>query len=166
MSQGRGTGVRVSRGLTRRTSETSGNSMADDETHCRFCGGGRHLRDLDEELPQWWNRFAMVKVAERMEVPIGRIKGSVGSGRHYQPNWVPLVEEERDIDVLKSMKHHGFDLNESRASPITLVRYRNAYFVESDGHRRVSAALRLGLESLEAEVYRLRPLIQGMSKRR
>jgi len=131
--------------------------MAENEAHCQICGGRAHLRDLDEELPQWWNRFRMVKVADRMKVPVELIMGSVGNGRYYDPDWAPLVEEDRDLEVLGSMSDHGFDPEESAASPITLLRYRDEYFVESDGHRRVSAARRLRVATIEAEVYLLQP---------
>jgi hypothetical protein len=120
-------------------------------------GGREHLRDLDEELPEWWKHFRMVKLADRKKVPVRKILGNVGNGRNYDPDWTPFVEEQRDLEVLKSMKDNGFDPEESRGSPITLLRYRGDYFVESDGHRRVSVARRLGLATIEAEVYQLWP---------
>jgi hypothetical protein len=131
--------------------------LAEYGTVCQLCGGKEHLRDLDEELPEWWKQFRMVKVTGRKEIPVMKILGSVGNGRNYDPDWTPFVEEQRDLEVLKSIKNHGFDPEESRASPITLLRYRGEYFVEGDGHRRVSVARRLGLATIEAEVYQLRP---------
>lgn len=120
-------------------------------TLCQLCGGKEHLRDLDEELPEWWKQFRMVKVADRQLVPIMEILGSVGNGRHYAPDWTPFAESQRDLE-------------ESRVSPITLLRYRGEYFVESDGHRRVSAARRLALTTIEAEVYQLRILSGGQTQ--
>jgi len=81
----------------------------------------------------------------------------VSNGRDYDSNWVPWVEEERDVTVLESVKIRGFDISESEASPITLLRYRSEFFVESDGHRRVSAARRLRVDEIEADVCELQP---------
>lgn len=78
-------------------------------TRCQLCGGREHLLDLDEELPEWWKHFRMVKVADRKEVPVMKILGSVGNGWNYDPDWTPFVEEQRDLEALKSMKDHGFD---------------------------------------------------------
>ena len=98
----------------------------------------------------------MVPMGPR-KVHVEKIVGSVGHGVDFRWDWVPFFEEERDVQVLRSMKIRGFDSKESEASPISLVRYHDEYFVESDGHRRVSAARRLGLRIVEAEVYQLRP---------
>jgi len=98
-----------------------------------------------------------LKVGDRQKVPVDSIVGSIAHGADFRPDWTPFNNDERDLEVLSSMKERGFDPEESRASPISLVRYRDEYFVEGDGHRRVSAARRLGLAYLEAEVYQLRP---------
>ena len=130
--------------------------MTENGTRCKFCGADEHLRDLDEELPEWWNQYKMVKVADRKKLPVRQIVGSVGNGHDYDPFWNPLTQHERDLEVLVSMMRRGFDSEESRSSPITLLKHRGEYFVESDGHRRMSVAHRLGLATVEAEVYELR----------
>lgn len=113
-----------------------------------------HLRDLDEERPHWQEEFRMVPMG-LLPVQVSKIVGSVGHGRDFGPDWMPFVEGERDRLLVESFKVRGFDPDESSQSPISLVEYAGEYFVESDGHRRVSAARRLGLQKLEAEVYQL-----------
>ena len=117
--------------------------------------GCHHLRDLDQERPTWRNEFRMVLAFEVVEVEVSKIVGSVGHGNDFREDWVPLVEEDRDRFVLESFRTHGFDSEESARSPISLLECCGEYFVESDGHRRVSAAHRLKLRAIEAEVYRL-----------
>jgi len=132
-------------------------SLAERETLCQFCGRRKHLRDLEEETPQWWEHVTWLKVGDRQKVPVDSIVGSIAHGADFRPDWTPFNDDERDLEVLSSMKERGFDPEESRASPISLVRCRGEYFVEGDGHRRVSAARRLSLATIEAEVYELRP---------
>lgn len=116
----------------------------------------KHLRDLDMEHPQWWEVFDSVPKALQT-VEVAKIVGSVGHGTDFRPNWSPVVEDERDRLLLESFKIRGFDSNESNPSPITLVEVSGEYFVETDGHRRVSAAHRLKMRSIEAEVSKLKP---------
>lgn len=115
----------------------------------------RHLRDLEEETPRWGEHVTWLKDGGSQKVPVDSIVGSVAHGADFKPDWTPFNNDEWDLEVLSSMKERGFDPEESRASPISLVRYRGEYFVEGDGHRRVSAARRLGLAYVEAEVYQL-----------
>jgi hypothetical protein len=115
-----------------------------------------HLRDLDEECPRWWGEYAPVPVGLRT-VRVSRIVGTVGHGRDFRPDWVPFVESERDRLLLESFKVRGFDSNESSRSPISLIEFSGEYFVEGDGHRRVSVAHRLKLHSIQAEVFKLEP---------
>lgn len=98
----------------------------------------------------------MVPVGFR-RVQVSKIVGSVGCGKDFRPDWRPFSEDERDRRLLESFKVRGFDRNESNRSPITLVECDGEYFVEADGHRRVSAARRLRLRSVEAEVFKLEP---------
>jgi hypothetical protein len=98
----------------------------------------------------------MVPVGFRT-VQVSKIVGSVSAGRDFRPDWTPFSEEERDRRLLESLKVRGFDRNESNRSPITLVECDGEYFVEGDGHRRISAAHRLKLRTIEAEVLRLKP---------
>lgn len=133
--------------------------LAERETFCQFCGRRKHLRDLEEETPQWWEHVTWLKVGDRQKVRVDSIVGSIAHGADFRPDWTPFNGDERDSEVLSSMKERGFDPEESCASPITLVSYRGEYFVEGDGHRRVSAARTLGLTYLEAEVYQLRPKV-------
>jgi hypothetical protein len=125
------------------------------------CLSGEHLRDLDEEHPGWRREFRMLQQSELVEVEVAKIVGSVGHGRDFRPDWVPFVEEDRDKRVFESFKLHGFDAEESARSPISLVECCGEYFVEGDGHRRVSAAHRLKLRTIEAEVFRLERRVSG-----
>jgi hypothetical protein len=86
------------------------------------------------------------------------IVGSVGNGHEFDPLWDPFLPQERDVQILESMKDIGFDGVESSSSPIVLCKLRGEYFVEGDGHRRVAAAHKLSLRTIEAEVYELRPV--------
>ena len=113
-----------------------------------------HLRDLDEEQPGWWEDFRMVPMGFR-EVEVSRIIGSIGHGEEFRPDWAPFVSDERDRGLTDSFLARGFDSNESNQSPITLVEYSGEFYVEADGHRRVSVAHQLKLRALEAEVFNL-----------
>jgi len=115
-----------------------------------------HLRDLDEEQPQWWEKFRMVP-ASSSQVEVARIIGSVGHGREFRRNWFPFVQDDRDRALLESFKRRGFDPRESKGSPISLVECCGEYYVEGDGHRRVSVAHRLKLRVIQAEVFKLAP---------
>lgn len=131
-----------------------------DSNRCRLDCSKRHeehLRDLDEECPQWWQRFRIVSGSPPQQVEVARIVGSVGHGREFRPDWPPFVQEERDKALLESFKRRGFDPGESNQSPISLVEYCGEYYVEGDGHRRVGVAHRLKLRVIQAEVSKLEP---------
>jgi hypothetical protein len=136
---------------TQKLSQAVGNVLgAQASTYAR-----EHLRNLDEEHPGWQDDFRMVS-AGFQPVEVWKIVGSVSHGRDFRPDWVPFVEEERDRLLVESFKVRGFDADESNRSPISLVELSGEYFIEGDGHRRVSAAHRLKLPTVEAEVFRLR----------
>jgi len=136
----------------------------ENDAHCRFCHGRVHLRELDEELPHWWLRFRLVKVTDCARIPVRMIVGSVSNGHEFDPLWTPFVPEERDAQILESMKDLGFDKVESSSSPIVVSTFNAEYFVESDGHRRVAAAHKLHLKTIEAEVYELTPICETNDK--
>ena len=99
----------------------------------------------------------MVPASSSQQVKVARIVGSVGHGREFRPDWVPFVQDDRDKALLESFKKRGFDPRESSGSPISLVECSGEYYVEGDGHRRVSVAHRLKLRVIQADVFKLEP---------
>ena len=80
-------------------------------------------------------------------VPIGNIIGSLSRPADFDRAFHPLKEHDYrhwlQIAVLKLL---GVDL-----PPVELIRVRDFYFV-SDGHHRISVAIALGQESIDARV--------------
>jgi len=110
-----------------------------------------HLRDLDEEFPGWW-RGTQTPIATPQTVQVAEIVGSAtGSGWQFLPNWKPIdPTDTRFKQLLQSIKEKGFD-PEFDGSSIELIKFQDEYWV-ADGHRRVSAAVRLGIGYVRAEI--------------
>jgi hypothetical protein len=100
----------------------------------------------------------------QQQVEVARIIGSIGHGREFRRNWVPVVQDDRDRALLESFKRRGFDPIESKGSPISLVECCGEYYVEGDGHRRASVAHRLKLRVIQAEVLPLADTMRGRGK--
>jgi hypothetical protein len=116
----------------------------------------QHLRDLDEEQPHWAEDY--IEVPRGLQtVEVSKIIGSVSRGKDFGVNWVPFTKDDRYKVLTESFRTRNFDADESNRSPISLVELSGEYFVEDDGHRRVSIAHRFKLRTVEAEVFKLEP---------
>jgi hypothetical protein len=125
-----------------------------------------HLRTYDEEHPEWWKNLQIRQVAERRTVLVARVVESLSRGQDFKPDWTPFQPTDRDTEVLESMSKRGFDPENSRPSPISLLKSDEEYFVD-DGRHRIFAAHICGIKTVEAEVYELEPISkQSQSKPR
>ena len=111
-----------------------------------------HLRDLDEEMPGWWKR-TQIPLRGLRNVSVHKIVGSAsGSGWQFNRDWTPKAKtrDYRFETLSSSLERNGFN-PEFEGSPIELIKFRNKYWV-TEGHRRVSVAKALGIETIRAEI--------------
>jgi hypothetical protein len=91
-------------------------------------------------------------------IPLGQIVGSDGRVRDFDRIFSPRRDEVRN-----RLARVAGAFPEGEFPPITAYRLGDAYFVV-DGHHRVALARRLGMETIDAEVTRMRarwPLTSG-----
>jgi hypothetical protein len=116
-----------------------------------------HLRDLDEEVPDWW-RMTQTPIQGLMKVSVAEIVGSAsGCGWQFDFDWLSrnMGVDYRFWQVFRSMDERGFDPGFG-GSPIELILFKGKYWVV-DGHRRVSVATILGIRDIMAEITQLAP---------
>lgn len=82
-----------------------------------------------------------------LDVPVGRIVGSVDRGADFDRDFRPLAGHLRDRWVSVYLLAGDADW-----PPIRLFKAGDRYYVE-DGHNRVSVARTLGMETIRAEVW-------------
>ena len=82
-----------------------------------------------------------------VEIPVGRIVGSVDRGADFDASFRPLAPHLRDrwISVYLLAGESGWP-------PIRAFKVGDRYYVE-DGHNRVSVARRFGMQTIRAEVW-------------
>jgi uncharacterized ParB-like nuclease family protein len=109
------------------------------------------LRDFESDARQQRELFGPLNrraIGIRM-VDVSRIVGSVGRSAEFDANFEPTglnpALDSRFRRVLRAMRAGD------ALPPIELYKLRRWYYV-LDGHHRVGAARRLGVETLEAEV--------------
>jgi hypothetical protein len=116
-----------------------------------------HLRDLSEELPNWWT-MTQTPIQGLRKVSVAEIVGSAsGCGWQFDADWIPrsMVVDYRFWQVFDSIDERGFD-PDFDGSHIELILFKDEYWV-ADGHRRVSVAAILGIRNITAEITLLTP---------
>jgi hypothetical protein len=108
------------------------------------CGPLLELDDVRQRLQLWSASDAGVQA-----IAVAHIVGTSDRCCDFDRCFKPLREGlgKRVSDVARAFENDGF-------SPIEVVQVDRAYFVV-DGHKRVAAARRLGVESIDAHVTRL-----------
>jgi hypothetical protein len=82
-----------------------------------------------------------------MEIPVGRIIGSVDRGSDFDRDFRPLAPHLRDrwINIYLLAEEAGWPA-------IRVLKAGEQYYVE-DGHNRVSVARRIHMQAIQAEVW-------------
>lgn len=113
------------------------------------------------KLASFYEAKSVLGRAERIPLGVRRvylrdIAGSVSRGGDFDGRFLPL---KRELGGRWKEVYRAFQREESLGvgiPPVSLYRIGGAYFVR-DGNHRVSVALFRGRETIEAEVFLLRP---------
>jgi len=130
---------------------------------CKLCGQAKHLRDINEEQPEWWRSFTSNRtpihmiLSEPREIPLAKIVGSVFRAHDFYPNWTPHknARDHAYVALRESMERKGYDPTgdgETKYGAILLYAIANEYWVDN-GNRRVSVAKSLRIKKMIARVW-------------
>ncbi|MGH2536150.1 MAG: universal stress protein [Candidatus Promineifilaceae bacterium] len=119
------------------------------ELLARLSGRSAELLDYDEVRRMLRSSGVISQAVE--DIPISAIIGSVGRYQDFTRDFLPRLasDQERWARVMTA------NTSQAGLPPVDVFQLGDAYFV-SDGHHRVSVARRLGADTIEACVTRVR----------